>query len=408
MLWRALKDVEQGFYIDLGAAWPDEHSVTKAFYERGWIGINIEPNPVFYDQLVRERVRDINLPLAVSDHDGILTMNIVNDTGLSTLIDAIAEDHRQKGWEIARREVTVTTLNSIWRQYVPTGQDVHFLKIDVEGMEEAALRGLDLRIFRPWIVVVEATLPLSQIDSYETWEPILMQSNYCMAYADGLNRFYVCREREIISRALKYPPNVFDGFKLVAQVEAETRASEAETRASEAETRASEAKLRLEVVEQSLIDMMERAIAAETQCKSEQVALHDARLQYRAVVESKSWRMTGPMRAIGAVLGYDASVRLNIGGRVAAGLIAPFLGNERRAQQLNQWVLRMPRLHRYLRSVALQAGLMREPSAAELAENISQRDGVSFVPLSELPRAAQDIHASFTRLRTAHLNRKFP
>ena len=45
MLWRALRHVEQGFYVDCGAYDPEEHSVTKAFYERGWSGINIEPVP---------------------------------------------------------------------------------------------------------------------------------------------------------------------------------------------------------------------------------------------------------------------------------------------------------------------------------------------------------------------------
>ena len=31
MLWRALKDVDQGFYVDVGANDPNVHSVTKAF-----------------------------------------------------------------------------------------------------------------------------------------------------------------------------------------------------------------------------------------------------------------------------------------------------------------------------------------------------------------------------------------
>lgn len=53
MLWRALKHIANGFYIDVGAAWPDKHSVTKAFYDRGWRGINIEPNPVHHASLVK-------------------------------------------------------------------------------------------------------------------------------------------------------------------------------------------------------------------------------------------------------------------------------------------------------------------------------------------------------------------
>ena len=62
MLWRALKHVERGFYIDVGACAPEEWSVTKAFYDRGWRGINIEPDPGYHRQLLAARTRDINLP----------------------------------------------------------------------------------------------------------------------------------------------------------------------------------------------------------------------------------------------------------------------------------------------------------------------------------------------------------
>ena len=47
MLWRALQHIENGFYIDVGAAWPDVDSVTKAFYDKGWRGINKSTNTNF-------------------------------------------------------------------------------------------------------------------------------------------------------------------------------------------------------------------------------------------------------------------------------------------------------------------------------------------------------------------------
>jgi hypothetical protein len=34
MLWRALRDIKGGFYIDVGANSPGMDSVTKAFYDR--------------------------------------------------------------------------------------------------------------------------------------------------------------------------------------------------------------------------------------------------------------------------------------------------------------------------------------------------------------------------------------
>src|SRR3990170_2668962 len=70
ILRRVLKDVEQGFYIDVGASDPVDDSVTKAFYDLGWHGINIEPIPTYFNLLCEHRPRDINLPVAISDKVG--------------------------------------------------------------------------------------------------------------------------------------------------------------------------------------------------------------------------------------------------------------------------------------------------------------------------------------------------
>lgn len=224
MLWRALKHVEKGFYIDIGAASPDTDSVTRAFYERGWHGINVEPNSEFYDQLLKRRTRDKNLAIAISDEAGTNILNIIKNTGLSTLDEAIAQKHNSAGWAIDKREIETTTLAALWKEYIPEGQEVHFLKIDVEGLEEEALRGNDWSKYRPWIVVIEATFPNSQQESHITWERILLSFSYHFAYSDGLNRFYVADKHIELLDAFKYPPNIFDDFKLNAQMQAEANA----------------------------------------------------------------------------------------------------------------------------------------------------------------------------------------
>jgi len=226
MLWRALKHIEQGFYIDIGAAWPDLDSVTKAFYDRGWNGINVEPHPELHRQLQESRPHDQNLRLAIGDREGYLVMNFFKGTGLSTLDDAIADKHQQAGWRLKRQETQVTTMTKVWLQHVPDAQDVHFLKVDVEGMEESVLRGNDWKKNRPWIVIVESTMPMSQVESHKTWEPLLFSANYLFAYADGVNRFYVAVEHPEILLSFQYPPNVFDDFVLAARGQAEVDLNE--------------------------------------------------------------------------------------------------------------------------------------------------------------------------------------
>ena len=95
MLWRALKHIKNGFYIDVGANDPDGDSVTKAFYEQGWCGINIEPVSQWFEKIQQNRTRDINLNIAAGAQEGELILYEIPDTGLSTLEKGIAERHKK-------------------------------------------------------------------------------------------------------------------------------------------------------------------------------------------------------------------------------------------------------------------------------------------------------------------------
>lgn len=70
MLWRALKHIPQGFWIDVGAAHPDEYSVTRAFSDHGWCGINIEANPPYVARIAGARPRDVTLGVAAGASAG--------------------------------------------------------------------------------------------------------------------------------------------------------------------------------------------------------------------------------------------------------------------------------------------------------------------------------------------------
>jgi len=144
MLHRALKDVGQGFYIDVGAYDPIIDSVTKAFYDAGWRGINIEPVSEWHEKLQQDRPEDINLQLAVGERKGDINFYEVVGTGLSTMDEAIANRHAQEqGFELKKYKVPVVRLTTICKQYAQS--DIHFLKIDAEGAELSILQGLDLK-----------------------------------------------------------------------------------------------------------------------------------------------------------------------------------------------------------------------------------------------------------------------
>ena len=224
VLWRALKGVNSGFYIDVGAADPEEISVTKAFYDQGWSGINIEPTPHYFERLVQARPRDLNLNVAAGAAPGLMVLNQISGTGLSTSDGEVARRHAEAGWQSVEMTVPTLTLASICEAQDTT--EIHFLKVDVEGAEADVLGGMDFNRFRPWIIVVEATEPLSPARVDESYQSLLLSHRYRRAYFDGLNVFYVAEEHADLTEALAMPPNVFDDYVTVGQHRLDAHAAE--------------------------------------------------------------------------------------------------------------------------------------------------------------------------------------
>jgi len=211
LLWRALGEVQNGFYIDVGANDPVEHSVTKAFYDAGWHGINIEPLPLHIAAFDEQRPRDLNLAIAAGSADGELTLyDVPAVRGWASPEAAVAALHRAEGHEVTELRVPVRTLASVCAEHVEG--EIHFLKIDVEGFEGEVLRGMDFARWRPWVLVIEATLPGRRETNYAVWEELVTGQRYRYAWFDGLNRYYVAEEHAGLLAQFDVQPNVFDDF----------------------------------------------------------------------------------------------------------------------------------------------------------------------------------------------------
>lgn len=296
MLYRALGHLERGFYIDIGAQHPEIDSVSKAFFDRGWQGVHVEPVPHYANLLREERPGDRVIEAAVSNRVGHTTLIVFPDTGLSTTVPDIAAGHVDAGMSApeAKLEVPTVTLASIAEELGEC--EVHWLKIDVEGLEKEVLQGWDPASLRPWLVVVESTLPNSAQSSHAEWEHLLTEADYVHVYSDGLNRFYAEAERAgELGPAFALPPNVFDDVQLgrhaficrelAAQHDAEIRDRLGELAARyESEIH----QLQLEFSQASEYLQRQQALF--------QQALEQADLQHQAMLNSLSWRITSPLR----------------------------------------------------------------------------------------------------------------
>jgi len=203
ILSSVLDDVASGTYIDVGANDPVENNVTFLFYERGWHGILIEPNPEFLPLYAKIRPRDVHLNLGIASAGGTMTFYKVTDPprgdgryaegGLSTFDPDVAKRWRRASLTVTESMVPVTTLNQVLQER-PLGE-ITILSVDVEGFEKQVLESIDLRRHRPLVMVIEACQPGTEIPSHEAWEGLVLGAGYVTAMFDGLNRYYVPRDR---------------------------------------------------------------------------------------------------------------------------------------------------------------------------------------------------------------------
>ena len=211
MLWRALKGVEGGFYVDVGAQDPIVDSVSLAFYQHGWRGVHIEPVPAYANRLRDLRPDEVVIQALVGSTNGVTPFFEVSETGLSTTNRDTAIRHTEAGFLVQETFVPCVPLSEALSPFL--GREIHWLKIDVEGSERQVIEGWGSDL-KPWVVVVESTVPLSQVESHQRWEPLILSLGYNFAYFDGLNRFFVSSEHPELLGAFRYGPTIFDAFSL--------------------------------------------------------------------------------------------------------------------------------------------------------------------------------------------------
>jgi hypothetical protein len=174
-------------------------------------------------------------------------------------------------------------------------RDIHWLKIDVEGMERAVIESWAPAKARPWIVLIECTTPTTADPSFVNWEPLFLTLGYEFVYFDGLNRFYVSRERPELKNHFGAGPNIFDDFVLSGRANAPFCAN----------LNAELALLRQKLTGRD--EQIKLLIARSEELRRNALALSR---ELDATCASTSWRITKPLRQVAmAVRSFERSLR---------------------------------------------------------------------------------------------------
>ena len=220
VLRRAFRDLDSpGFYVDVGACHSVSDSTTFHFSERGWRGINVEPDAGLHAALERSRPQDINLAVAVARVRGRIDLCSVGKRTLGSTDSATADE---RGVEAHALKVPAMPLSDILDLYGPENGAIAFLRVSVGGLEADVLASNDWHRHRPRIVLVRS-IDGAGHPTFGVWEPDLLASGYVFALFDGLNRFFCRREdSELLLNRLAAPANALDGWRRASEATALT------------------------------------------------------------------------------------------------------------------------------------------------------------------------------------------
>ncbi len=155
--YERVKNGKPGFFVDVGAYHPYQHSNTYYLYRAGWRGINIDARPNSMEVFRKLRPEDINLEMAISEREGTSTYYDFGES--AAVINTMSSDYIDKlGNEAAIKNtylLKTASLASVLEKYVPAGTQIDFLSIDIEGLEYPALSSNDWSKFRPKLIACE-------------------------------------------------------------------------------------------------------------------------------------------------------------------------------------------------------------------------------------------------------------
>jgi len=177
---------KEGFYIDVGANHPQILSNTKRFYDKGWRGVNIEPNPTMFGLLQEERKNDVNLNIGLGREKGERDFFLLDPDTLSSFNPlAVKKMLRSPGIRlVSTSHIEVNTLDDVCERYT-SGRTIDFMSLDVEGCEDEVIAGGDWQKFRPRLLLMEIN------QRGEGLIETLQKIGYRLVFSNGTNGIFM-------------------------------------------------------------------------------------------------------------------------------------------------------------------------------------------------------------------------
>jgi FkbM family methyltransferase len=162
VLYHALCDqlkIARPTYMDVGAAHPVQSNNTYLLYRTGSAGVLVEPNPMYVEMLRAERPKDVVVAagIGVTDEAEADYYEIDGNPLLNTFSPETVEDLQKgkMGSVVARvTKMPLININRVITDHLG-GKAPDLLSTDIEGLDYAIIKTLDLTRFRPGVICCE-------------------------------------------------------------------------------------------------------------------------------------------------------------------------------------------------------------------------------------------------------------
>lgn len=182
ILERLITD-KTGFFVDVGAHHPFRFSNTNFLYQRGWTGINIEPDFDGYELLKQYRPNDLNLNFAILKDLGGPKSTTAEfyrfyEGALNTFDEAYSKAMVEKGYPIRDvLQIEFRSLKSVLEEFAP-GRVIDFMSVDCEGVDLDVLESNDWNQFRPKVIIAEVLRSETEVFADDLIVKFLIQNGY--------------------------------------------------------------------------------------------------------------------------------------------------------------------------------------------------------------------------------------
>jgi len=201
-MWIFITDISKnkcfGTFVEMGALNGEQFS-NSWFYEKvlGWRGVCVEPNPITYTQLVKNRPLCIDVHAAVTSERGPLkfmqvegyaeALSGIVDTYDPKHIERIEKETKEKGGKVSIVDIPGIPLHELLGEHGI--KHVDFFSLDTEGSELIILKGVDWDQVSIDVIMVENNYDTDHVKVY-------MESiGYVMETRFGFDEVFVKKEK---------------------------------------------------------------------------------------------------------------------------------------------------------------------------------------------------------------------